>query len=253
MIQVQGHRGASGYYPENTLASFRAAVEMHADGIECDIQLSRDNVIVVCHDDTIDRTSDGSGRIPDMTYDEISKHNFCVKFHPHYALAGGETAPTLPQMLDVVKDMKVINIEIKEFAGDEESALSRFYEILKEYDVIDRVIVSSFNVELLGRLKALHGDLFTGYLYHPGVTSESYRTFPWEDAVKTAIAYRCNAIHPEINSLTEDVVQDAHAHNLKVNCWTANTRAAVEKAIAIGCDGVITNYPDWALLAAENA
>ena len=80
MIQVQAHRGASGYAPENTLASFQMAVDMKADGIECDIHLSKDGVFVVCHDETIDRTSDGTGRIADMTYEEIAKHNFSGKF-----------------------------------------------------------------------------------------------------------------------------------------------------------------------------
>ena len=76
MTMVQAHRGASGYAPENTLAAFQMAVDMNADGIECDIHLSKDGVFVVCHDETIDRTSDGSGKINEMTYAEISKHNF---------------------------------------------------------------------------------------------------------------------------------------------------------------------------------
>lgn len=249
MIMVQAHRGASGYAPENTLAAFRMAVAMKADGIECDIHLSKDGVFVVCHDETIDRTSNGTGKINEMTYDEISKYNFCCRFHPHYYRDGGETAPTLEQMLDVVRDMKVINIEVKEFAGDEDAALEKFYAILKKYDIIDRVIVSSFNVGILKRLKALHSDIFTGYLYHPGVTSDTYKVYPWEVAVQTALDHNCDAIHPEIQSLTKEVVDDAHAHGLKVNCWTANTRELVEKAQAIGCDGIITNYPDWGLLA----
>ena len=222
MIMVQAHRGASGYAPENTLASFQMAVDMKADGIECDIHLSKDGVFVVCHDETIDRTSDGTGRIAEMTYE---------------------------QMLDVVKDMKVINIEVKAFAGDEEKALNDFYAILARYGIVDRVIVSSFNVGILKRLKALHGDVFTGYLYHPGVKSDLFECFPWEKAVQTALDHNCDAIHPEIGSLTREVVEDAHAHGLKVNCWTANKREMFEKAVAIGCDGIITNYPDWGLLA----
>lgn len=250
MVMVQAHRGASGYAPENTLDSFQMAVDMKADGIECDIHLSKDGVFVVCHDETIDRTSDGTGKIAEMTYAEISKHNFGCKFHPHYFRPERFlTAPTLEQMLDVVKDMKVINIEVKAFAGDEEKALNDFYAILEKYGIVDRVIVSSFNVGILKRLKALHGDVFTGYLYHPGVKSDVFECFPWEAAVQTALDHNCDAIHPEINSLTREVVDDAHAHGLKVNCWTANKREAVEKAMAIGCDGIITNYPDWGLLA----
>lgn len=250
MTMIQAHRGASGYAPENTLAAFQMAVDMKADGIECDIHLSKDGVFVVCHDETIDRTSDGSGKINQMAYAEISRHNFGCKFHPHYFQADNFlTAPTLEQMLDVVKVMRVINIEVKEFAGDEAAALDAFYAILSKYDILDRVIVSSFNVGILKRLKDLHPDVFTGYLYHPGVKSDTYECFPWEVAVQTALAHHCDAIHPEIKSLTKEVVDDAHAHGLKVNCWTANTREMVEKAIAIGCDGIISNYPDWSLMA----
>lgn len=248
MIKVQAHRGASGYAPENTLAAFRTAVEMNADGIECDIHLSRDNVFVVCHDETIDRTSDGSGKIAEMDYADIAQYNFSGRYTSKYT-EDVRTAPTLEQMLDIVREMRVINIEVKAFAGDEERALNAFYDILKRYDVVERVIVSSFNVGLLKRLKALHGDLFTAYLYHIGVKSDRYETFPAERAVQTALEHHCDAIHPEIGGLTKETVEEAHAHGIKVNCWTTNSRKSVEKAIALGCDGVITNYPDWALLA----
>jgi len=252
MIQVQAHRGASGYAPENTLAAFQMAVDMKANGIECDIHLSNDGVFVVCHDETIDRTSNGTGKIAEMSYDEITKYNFGCKFHPHYFKAENfMTAPTLQQMLDIVKVLEVINIEVKAFAGDEDKALNDFYAILKEYGIIEKTIVSSFNVGILKRLKELHDDVFTGYLYAPDHQVSEYKCYPFDQAVQTALDHNCNAIHPEIKSLTQEVVDDAHAHGLKVNCWTANTLEMVEKAKAIGCDGVISNYPDWALYCAQ--
>jgi len=243
MMMVQAHRGASGYAPENTLAAFQMAVDMKADGIECDIHLSSDGVFVVCHDETIDRTSNGTGKIAEMTYEEITKYNFGCKFHPHYFNPENAlTAPTLEQMLDIVKVMKVINIEVKEFAGDEDKALNDFYAILEKYGVVERVIVSSFNAGILKRLKELHSDIFTGFLYHPkaGVDHKTY--------LQTALDINSNAIHPEIATLTQEDVDAAHGHGLKVNIWTANTREMVDKAKALGCDGIITNYPDWALL-----
>ena len=238
MIQVQAHRGASAYAPENTLPAFRMAVDMKADGIECDLYQSKDGVFVVCHDETIDRTSDGTGKVAEMTYAEIAKHNFGCRFHPDYCKAENFiTAPALEQMLDVVKDMKVINLEITEFVDEEETALNALYAIIAKYGIVDRVIVSSFYIDVLKHLKALHSDVFTCYLY----------AGHQENAVQIALDNHCNAIHPEIGSVTKKVVDDAHAHGLQVNCWTANSREMIEKAVAIGCDGVITNYPDLAL------
>ncbi|MCQ2437635.1 MAG: hypothetical protein MJ099_04500 [Clostridia bacterium] len=247
MIQVMAHRGSSGYAPENTLQAFRLAVSMKADGIECDIHRSADGVFVVCHDDTIDRTSDGTGRIAEMTYEAITKHNFSCHCDPAFEYKAPETAPTLEQMLDVVKDMDPINIEIKEFFGDETAALNAFYDILKQYGIIKQVIVSSFNVDLLKRLKDLHSDLYTGYLYNIGQKKKSFPIYPAERSVETAVERSCNAIHPKIDDLTKEIVDDAHNHGLDVNVWTVNTPEAIQKAIDLGVDGIITNYPDRVL------
>lgn len=163
-IQVQAHRGASGYAPENTLPAFQLAVDMNADGIECDIHFSKDEHFIVCHDETVDRTSNGTGTISEMTLAEIKALDFGSKFDAKFA---GTTAPTLEEMLDVVKGMNVINIEIKEFGKgrDEEAILNKFYDILVSYGIVEKVIVSSFDARLLKHLKDLHNDVYTCYLY----------------------------------------------------------------------------------------
>ena len=257
-IKIHAHRGASGYAPENTLISFRLAVSMRSDGIECDIHRTADGRLVVCHDATIDRTSDGTGAIKEMTLAEIQSHDFTKKFYGHNPFA---TAPSLEQMLDVVKDMDPINIEIKEFAGHEEEVFELFHGILKDYGCIERVIVSSFNVMLLGRLKARYPDLKTGYLYHPmigewmrhGGAPAPFELFPAEQAVETALSQNCDAIHPCIDVLEKATVDDAHAHGLTVNVWTCNTVDQVQKSIEFNVDGIITNYPDWVRTALEAA
>ena len=151
--------------------------------------------------------------------------------------------------------MDPINIEVKAFAGDEEKALNDFYAILVKYDCVERVLVSSFNVTLLGRLKALHPDLKTGYLYsantHKNMLArgaedpEFYLTFPPEDALKTAKEQKCDAIHPSLAIMAAEKVAAAHEAGLQVNVWTVNTLKDVQRAIDIGVDGIITNYPDW--------
>lgn len=238
-IQVQAHRGASGYAPENTLPAFQMAVDMNADGIECDIHLSKDGHFIVCHDETVDRTSNGTGLISEMTLDEIKALDFGKKFDEKYA---GTTAPTLEEMLDVVKGMNVINIEIKEFGKDrdEEAILHKFYEILASYGIVDRVIVSSFDARLLKHLKTLHGDVYTCFLYGKLKRSAYYSQ-----------KLGCDAIHPYFGHLSHHTVRSAHKRSMKVNAWTANSADEISKVIALGCDGVITNYPDRAIEIAE--
>ncbi len=240
-VQVQAHRGASGYAPENTLPAFQLAVDMKADGIECDIHYSKDGHFIVCHDETVDRTSNGTGIISEMTLSEIKALDFGKKFDEKFA---GVTAPTLEEMLDVVKDMSVINIEIKEFGRgrDEEAILNQFYDILTSYGIVERVIVSSFDARLLKHLKDLHSDIYTCYLYVKMEKSAAYSQ-----------GLGCSAIHPYFANgyLTSSTVKSAHRRGMKVNAWTANTDSEIRRVIKLGCDGVITNHPDLAITISE--
>lgn len=239
--KIQAHRGASGYAPENTLPAFQMAVDMGADGIECDIHFSKDGHFIVCHDETIDRTSDGTGMISDLTLAEIKAHDFGAKFDEKYK---GVTAPTLEEMLDVVKDMNPINIEIKEFGKDRDQAeiLHKFYDILNAYGVLERVIVSSFDVKLIKLLKQLHPDVYTCFLYSRMKLSAAYSE-----------GLGCSAIHPHFGKLMPVTVKSAHKRGMQVNCWTVNTEDDMRRMIKIGCDGLITNYPDIAVKIAEEA
>ena len=136
-----------------------------------------------------------------------------------------------------------------------------FHGILAEYGCIERVIVSSFNVTLLRRLKEAYSDFKTGYLYHPMIEKfmkssaapAPFELFPAAEAVKTALEQHCDAIHPPIDVLDQATVDDAHAHGLQVNVWTCNTLEQVRKSIALDVDGIITNYPDWVKFALEKA
>ena len=240
-IKVQAHRGASGYAPENTLPAFQLAVDMGADGIECDIHYSKDGHFIVCHDETIDRTSDGTGLISELTLSEIKSHDFGKKFNEKFA---GTTAPTLEEMLDIVKVMDIINIEIKEFGKDRDeiAILNQFYDTLVSYGIVEKVIVSSFDARLLKLLKDLHGDIYTCYLYGKLKKSAAYSQ-----------SLGCSAIHPYFGKgyLTSSTVRSAHRRNMKVNAWTANTKEEIKRVMKLGCDGVITNYPDVAIKLSE--
>ena len=232
---IQAHRGASAYAPENTLPSFQLAVDMGADGIECDIHLSRDGKFVVCHDHTVNRTSNGTGEISALSLEEIKALDFGAKFNPKYA---GTPAPTLEEMLDVVRGMKVINIEIKRFehAMGLNASLDLFYSILQQYEIIGKTIVSSFDKLALRRLKQLHPDVYTCLLYDK-----------MKSPAATAQKLGCSAIHPYYGFLSKRTVNSAHARKLKVNCWTVDDADEIAYMIDLGCDGIITNRPDVAL------
>ncbi len=236
---IQAHRGASAYAPENTLPSFRLAVEMGADGIECDIHLTKDGRFVVCHDHTVDRTSSGSGEIADLTLAEIKALDFGSKFDAKFT---GIQAPTLEEMLDVVRVMKVINIEIKRFEHPMglDASLNLFYSILEKYGIVKRTIVSSFDKIALKRLKELHGDVYTCLLYDR-----------MKSPAATAQKLGCSAIHPYYGFLSKRTVISAHNRGMKVNCWTVDDADEVTYMIRLGCDGIITNRPDTAIKARD--
>ena len=164
--KVWAHRGASGYAPENTLDAFRKAVEMGADGIELDVQMTKDGELVVIHDETIDRVSNGKGWVKDYTYEELKKFNF-NKTHLEYTK---EEIPTLEQVYLLIKPTNLtINVEIKTgivfYPGIEERVL----ELTERLGMKERVIYSSFNHYTIRKIKELDPQAKTGMLYEDGI------------------------------------------------------------------------------------
>ena len=176
--KVWAHRGASGYAPENTLDAFRKAVEMGADGIELDVQMTKDGELVVIHDETIDRVSNGKGWVKNYTYEELKKFNF-NKTHLEYTK---EEIPTLEQVYLLIKPTNLtINVEIKTgivfYPGIEERVL----ELTERLGMKERVIYSSFNHYTIRKIKELDPQAKTGMLY--------------EDGIIDAVDYACEKYH----------------------------------------------------------
>ncbi|MCR5230012.1 MAG: glycerophosphodiester phosphodiesterase [Solobacterium sp.] len=232
--EVWGHRGASGYAPENTLTAFKMAEDMGADGIELDVQMSKDGVLVICHDETIDRTSSGTGFIKDMTFEELRKYNY-NKTHPEYEHAD---IPTLEEVLALVKPGKmIINIELKTgiffYPGIEEKVVA----LVKQYGMEDRVIYSSFNHYSAKHIHDIDPGARTAFLYEDGPI----------DMPEYAHRHGVNAIHPALYNLQyENIMEDAAKYGLEVNVWTVNTEEYVRFCMMKGVHGIITNYPDMA-------
>ena len=233
MIYVLAHRGDSAHCPPNTLAAFRRAVEVQADGIECDLRVTKDGVMVICHDETIDATSTGTGKISEMDFQTLRKEDFGSWFGPQYA---GEKLPTLEEMLEIVKDLPYLNIEIKDFGVNKEENIDRFYDMLKKYGCFERTMVSCFDMDLLDDLKKRHPDVRIGFLY-----------VEKEQVLDVAKEHGCTAIHPYLQRLEKETVDKAVSQGLEVNIWTADSEEEIQKCIDLGCTGIITDEPERAL------
>ena len=231
---VLAHRGASGYAPENTMPAFEKAIEMGADGFELDVQMTKDGEIVVIHDETIDRTSDGKGWVKDYTLEELRKFNY-NRTHKEYEHAD---IPTMREVFELVKPTNlVINIEIKTgvvFYPIEEKLLA----LTKEYGMEDRVFYSSFNHYTVKKIHELDPSTEVGFLYGDGPI----------DMPQYGEKHGVNALHPALYNLQyPGFVEECKKRGLKLHVWTVNEEKYVKMCMDAGTDSVITNYPDMAL------
>lgn len=236
MPMVQAHRGASAYAPENTLPAFALAVEMEADGVENDIHYTLDGQFVVCHDSNIARTSDGTGEIHEMTLKQLREYDFGKKFDPKFA---GTVIPTLKEFLDVVKDMRVINIEVKPPYPDHVQRgviYDQLYRELAEAGCTERTIISSFDHGMLKELKAAHPDLRTALLYGHPMTPE--------ETLEFVHRYDADIVHPFIGCIDENIVNTCLENGIDVNVWTVDDPENIRRAIDLRVTGIITNVPD---------
>ena len=170
-IYVAAHRGLCARYPENTMESFRAAAECGVDQIELDVRTTKDGEAVIIHDDTVDRTSNGSGKVCDMTLEEIRALDFGTKKDPSFA---GAKAPTFREFMDLVKDhpTMTVDVELKEYPtpGREQLAFDfcdKILQIIDEYGFTDRVVINSFSGKLNEYVHAKYGNKYRQHVFFP--------------------------------------------------------------------------------------
>jgi len=229
--KIWGHRGASGYAPENTLEAFSLAVEMGADGVELDVQLTKDEEIVVIHDETIDRVSNGKGWVKDYTLKELKTFNY-NKTHPEYEFV---TIPTLKEVYTLLKDTELcINVEVKAgvicYKGIEEKIL----KLSDQMGMQDRVLYSSFNHYSIRRIQVLNTNAQIGLLYTQGLTN----------VVEYGIKMGVNAIHPSMDSLKcPGLINLCKQNSLQTHVWNVRDED-ISYCCEMGVDAIITNYPD---------
>jgi glycerophosphoryl diester phosphodiesterase len=212
-----GHRGVMGVEPENTLRSFRRAEQAGLDQIELDLHLSKDGALVVMHDAEVDRTTDGSGLIRDLTLDEIRALDAGL----------GERVPVFEEVLDAVKTP--LQAEIKDVRAARVLA-----EVLLERDLTDRVEVISFHAEAITEVARLV----------PGVRTALVAEHYGPEVAERAVAAGAATVCLDIQRLTLEVVERARAAGLRVFSWVVNTPQQLRLARALELDGVTTDQPE---------
>ena len=232
MSKVFAHRGWCGVYPENTMLAFEKAIELGVDGIELDVHMTKDNQLVIIHDETVNRTCDGTGRVKDMTVEELKKLDASSIFRGKY---GKCEIPTLREYLERVKDLPLItNIELKTNLYDYEGLPEMVYELIKEYGLQDRMIISSFNHYTIMRMKAIAPELKYGFLSDTWIL----------DAGAYCAKHGVPCYHPGRGNLIPELVKEIKDHGLEINTWTVNQEEEVRRFHAMGIDSIIGNYPD---------
>ncbi|MDR3585872.1 MAG: glycerophosphodiester phosphodiesterase [Desulfosporosinus sp.] len=230
-MKVIGHRGAAGSAPENTLISFAKGLEYGVDGFEFDVQLSKDGEVVVCHDERVNRTSNGMGWIKDLTLRELKNLDFGSWFAK---LPIFQEIPTLRELLDMFEGINLeLNVEIKsglvQYPGIGEKVVS----LLAKYNRLDNSIISSFDHQLLYDLKQHYPLVITGILYDCAPIT------PWLYAKFLKAQY----LHPSWYFVTPELVTASADFGIGINTWTVNSFFAAKKVKMAQVSRIITDYP----------
>lgn len=232
-VRVIAHRGFSGETPENTLVAIRKAIEVGADMVEVDVTVTADGHVVLLHDETLDRTTDGEGPPTAMTLEEIKGLDAGSWFAPEFA---GERVPTLAEALEVVKDRILINVEIKSEAV-EHGVVPKVADLIIEHGMLDQVVVSSFSPEALARMKTTAPAIVTASLYNKELHTG-------RDPLEIIQAVGSRGFNISGKRLTPRMVERCHAHGIPVAVYTVNETTDLRTMMAMGVDAVFTDYPD---------
>lgn len=220
--QIFGHRGAKGYRPENTMASFEYALELGCDGIELDVFCTLDGIPVVFHDEDTLALTGVPGRIADMTFAEVQSLR-----------VGGEPIPSLRQVMREFAGKCVFNIELKDLKSTNLAA-DEIATIQSEKQLGPTAfIVSSFLWDNLRQLANLYPEIPTAVLSRGNL----------EETISFATQIGAKAVHPHFSELTPDAIRDIQQRGLRVNAWTVNDAETRERLVESGVDAIITDYP----------
>ncbi|WP_431243836.1 glycerophosphodiester phosphodiesterase [Flavobacterium sp. P21] len=223
MLKI-AHRGAKAYEPENTLQAFQKALDLHSDGIELDVHLSSDEHIIVIHDETIDRTTNGKGEVNTFSLAELKS----------FLIEGKYQIPTLNEVFDLVDKKCLINIELKGF-GTAPKVVALIEKYISEKDwKYEHFIISSFDWNMLEETSNLNPNIPIGVLT--------------EENVDTALAFaekiKAKAIHPDFQLLNKENVSEMQKKGFLVLPWTVNSEEDIQKVKSYKVNGIISDNPE---------
>ncbi|MGK7379607.1 glycerophosphodiester phosphodiesterase [Planococcus sp. 1R117A] len=236
MVNV-AHRGASGHAPENTMEAFQKGFEMKADYIEIDVQMTKDGELVVIHDTTVDRTTNGTGKVGDLTFEEIRQLDAGSWFSEDYA---GEKVPTFEEVLDAFRGKVGILIELKApelYPGMEEKVADALIERNMDVSNNGKIIIQSFNHESMKKSKELLPNLSHGVLAGASWANVT------EEQLDQFAAY-ADYFNPTMNIVTDELVSDVHEAGMKIYPYTSRSQEQALRLFDLDVDGIITDYTE---------
>ena len=239
---VIAHRGAARRAPENTLAAFRLAAELGADGVELDARLTADGEVVVLHDKLLDRTTDGTGLVSRRTWPELRALDAGAKFGPQFA---GERIPTLDQVFEAVGDRLLLNLELKNYESTFDRLVPAVAARVRAHGLERRVLLSCFSPVSLWTASLIAAEIPRALLLYAGQPRWMQAVFPRITA--------CQAYHPQDAMTDARRLEALRRGGRRVNVWTVNSPGRMHELLANGCDGLITDVPDVARQAVQDA
>ncbi|HLF73678.1 MAG TPA: glycerophosphodiester phosphodiesterase family protein [Anaerolineales bacterium] len=236
---IFAHRGASAHAPENTLAAFELALAQGADGIELDVKLSADGQVIVIHDATVDRTTDGHGRVKDMPLKELRALDAGSSFAGNYR---GEKVPTLEEVFETLGKRTFINVELTNYNTPRDHLVESVCMLVRRFGLQGRVLFSSFFASNLSMARVLLPEVPRGLLALNGLLGAWARSFGFAFG-------KYQALHPNLKDVTPQQVQRVHRLQRRVYVWTVNTAEDMRGLFDWGVDGIFTDDPQLALRA----
>ena len=234
---IFAHRGASAHAPENTLAAFELALAQNADAIELDVKLSVDGHAMVIHDPTVDRTTEGHGRVKDLSFAELRSLDagsfFSEKFH-------GEKIPTLEEVFEVVGNRALINVELTNYNTPRDQLVETVCRLVKKFGLQKRILFSSFFAVNLSKARGHLPDVPRGLLALDGLLGAWARSFGFAFG-------RYQALHPYLEDVTPQQVQRVHRLDRRIHVWTVNAAQDMRRLFHWGVDAIFTDDPQLAV------
>lgn len=230
-MNIFAHRGVASLFPENTMVAFQEAVRLNSNGIELDVQLTKDGVPVVIHDETLERTTNGTGWVKDTNYEELRQLNASYKFGNQF---GHCPVPTLKEVCELILGTStILNIELKNEIISYPGLEEKVNELIQSFHIDGQVVISSFNHESLKYFRTIAPDVQIAALSEKAI----------ENAGEYLRDLGAKGYHPNYLTVTKELVDQLNGYGIAIRPYTVNDSTVMKQFLDWGVDSVITDYP----------